>query len=207
MRLAPHSLTTIFLEKPLLSLELLDKNIAECKEYVDDGKEEQSTLDFLLKLREDLANSNEADWEAYNELTNHLPNEDADPVLIILKGQLLLERLVRIFIASRLPNPEALDKQQFSAAHCIAIAESMCLDNDEPRWLWAQIKELNTIRNKLAHSLENEKVEVRINNFVTTVSNAQNLQSKTLTSVISRLYGMLKGICDLSESNEFKLHK
>lgn len=191
----------------MLSLELLEKNIAECKQYVEAGKEDKSTLDFLLKLREDLVNASEADWEAYDELTNHLPDKDADPVLIILKGQLLIEKLVRKFVASRLPNPIPFQKQRFSAAECIAIAESMCLVNDEPKWLWDQVKELNTIRNMIAHSLEDKKVEVRINNFVAAVSNAQKLKSKTIINSIARLYGMLKGLCDLAASNEFKAFK
>ena len=191
----------------MLSLELLDKNIAECREYIESGEEDPSTLEFFLKLREDLANASEADWEAYNELTSHLPDKDADPVLIILKGQLLIEKRVRMFINSRLPNPAALKKQEFTAAQCIAIAESMCLDNDEPNWLWRQVKELNTIRNKLAHSLDHENLETRIANFVSTVSNAQKLKNRSIANVVARLYGMLKGLCDLSESDEFRLHK
>ena len=191
----------------MLSLELLDKNIAECREYVEAGKEDQSTLDFFLKLREDLVGASEADWVAYNELTDHLPNKDADPVLIILKGHLLIERLVRQFINSMLPNPKAFEKCGFNAAQCIAIAESMCLENEEPAWLWRQVKDLNSIRNKLAHTLDGENIEQRIDSFVSTVSNAQKLKNKSLTNVIARLYGMVKGLCDLSESKEFRLFK
>ena len=189
----------------MLSLELLDKNIAECKEYVEAGKEEQSKLDFLLNLRDDLTDASEADWEAYNELINHLPDGDADSVLIILKGQLLIERLVRKFIDSRLPNPKALEKQQFTAAGYIAIAESMCLSTEDSKWLWRQVKELNTIRNKLAHNLDPENIETRVNNFISTISNAKNLQHKSIVCVVARLYGMLKGLYDISESKEFRL--
>ena len=35
------------------------------------------------------------DWAAYNELAEHLPKEYDDPVLIILKGHLLIERLFK----------------------------------------------------------------------------------------------------------------
>lgn len=143
----------------MLSLEQLDRNIAECKSLVDSGQEDKTMLDFLQKLREDLKNAGKADWDAYNELTDHLPNENVDPTLIILKGHLLIEKLVRRFIVSRLPNPDALEKKiSFNASQCIAIAESMCLINEEPQWLWLQINELNTIRNKLAHKLVNEKL-------------------------------------------------
>lgn len=188
----------------MLTLELLDQHIAECRIYVEGGKEDRSNLEFLVRLRDDLSGANESDWAAYNELVNHLPNQDADPVLIILKGQLLVERLVRKFIDSRLPNCKALDSQQFNAAQYIAIAESMCLNNEEPKWLWQQIKELNTIRNKLAHNLDHEKVSIRIDNFVSTVSNAQRLKSKSIVCVVARLYEMLKGLCDLSCSESFR---
>ncbi len=191
----------------MLTLELLDQHISECKQYVEAGNEDPKTLEFLLELRHDLENASDADWSAYSELTDHLPTEDADPVLIILKGQLLIERLVRKFILSRLPNPEAFEKRPFNAAQCITIAESMCLKNEEPEWLWKQVKELNGIRNKLAHNLDQESINTRINNFVSTIANAQKLENRTLTSAIARLYGMVKGLCDLSESKEFQAFK
>lgn len=191
----------------MLNLELLDRHIAECRKYVEEGKEKQSTLDSLLATKEDLKDANETDWAAYNELVDHLPNDDADPILIILKGQLLIEKLVRRFILSRLPTPEVFEKQSFTAAQCVAIAESMCLNNEEPKWLWAQIREINTIRNKLAHSFIDENLEKRISNFITTIANNQALHNRTITGVISRLYGMLKGLCDIAKSDGFKLYK
>ncbi|AEI36736.1 hypothetical protein [Francisella salina] len=191
----------------MLDLDTLDKDIFECEKRVQDGRGCESTLEMLLKIRDDLKTATEEEWSAYNELVEHLPNENEDPILIILKGQLLIERKVRKFINSRLPNPDALQKQTFSAAQCIAIAESMCLDQEEPVWLWKQIKELNAIRNKLAHTLNDENIDKRINSFVSTVNNVQKLNSKSIVGAIARLYGMLKGLCELSESDEFKLYK
>ena len=193
------------MKQSVLSLELLNIHISECRDEVDAGREKQITLDFLLKLRDDLATKKEADWSDYNELTNHLADKDNNTVLIILKGQLLIERLVRKFIISRLPNPKAFEIQNFTAAQCISIAESMCLNNKEPTWLWEQVKELNSIRNKLAHTLDDKAFEKRINSFVSTVTNAQNLNNTSISVVIATLYGMVKGLCDLSDSNEFKL--
>jgi hypothetical protein len=83
----------------------------------------------------------------------------------------------------------------------------MCLNKKEPEWLWKQIKELNAIRNKLAHTLDNEIIDKRIKSFVSTISNSQKLESKSLSSAISRLFGMLKGLCELSDSDEFRLYK
>ncbi len=188
----------------MISLESLDETICECREHVKAGKEDPKTLEFFLSLRQDLEKATPEDWAAYNELSEHLPKDDADPVLIILKGHLLIERLVRKFIRSRLPNPEAFDKGQFSAAACISLGESMCLKNKEPEWLWRQVKELNSIRNKLAHNLDYKSVEPRINNFVTTISNNQKLENKDLTNAIARLYGMMKGLCEISNSKEHR---
>ncbi|SBS35744.1 hypothetical protein MAQ5080_03259 [Marinomonas aquimarina] len=66
----------------MLTLELLDKHISECREYVEAGKEDLKTLEFLLSLRHDLEQATPEDWAAYNELADHLPDQDADPVLI-----------------------------------------------------------------------------------------------------------------------------
>ncbi|MBK2094025.1 hypothetical protein [Francisella philomiragia] len=191
----------------MLDLDTLDKDIFECEKRAQDEGGCESTLEMLLKIRDDLKTATEEEWSAYNELVEHLPNENEDPILIILKGQLLIERKVRKFINSRLPNPDALQKQTFSAAQCIAIAESMCLYQEEPVWLWKQIKELNAIRNKLAHTLNDENIDKRINSFVSTVNNVQKLNSKSIVGAIARLYGMLKGLFEISESDEFKLYK
>ncbi|GAA0241533.1 uncharacterized protein MP3633_2115 [Marinomonas primoryensis] len=83
----------------------------------------------------------------------------------------------------------------------------MCLKSKEPEWLWKQVKELNSIRNKLAHNLNYESIEPRVNSFVSTIANSQNLENRTITSAIARLYGMVKGLCDLSHSNDFRAFK
>jgi len=188
----------------MLSIELLDKHIEECKEYVAAGKESGETLLFLENLRKDLEHANTSDWDSYNDLAKHLPNDAADASLIIIRGQLLIEGLVKRFVESRLSNPKALTRHKFKAAEYLAIAESMCLDNDEPRWLWTQLRELNAIRNNVAHELESENISKRINNFVSTVTKAQRLENRSLSSVIARLYGMVKGLCDLSISDDFR---
>lgn len=182
----------------MLTIDLLDRNIAQCEAAVAAGNEDQSTLEFLVNLRQDLASASEADWQAYNELTEHLPQEGADQTLIILKGQLLLERLVRQFVRSRLPNKRAFHDDSFRFSQCIEIGESMCLPNKETEWMWRQIKDLSSIRNELAHNLIYANADARVKSFVAAVANYHNLKSRTLTSAMSVLYGMLKGLCDLS---------
>lgn len=164
----------------MLTLQGLDDHIAECRALVEQGEESSETLEHLIALRTDLANASEADWAAYNELADHLPPNDADSTLVILKGHLLLERLVRRFIRSRFPNSSAFKDKAFSAHQCIQIAEAMCLSAEEPEWLWKQVKELNSIRNDLAHKLDYEHTDKRISSFISTVSNRCDLQNRTL---------------------------
>ncbi|WP_395120228.1 hypothetical protein ACFCQI_04690 [Rhodanobacter sp. FW102-FHT14D06] len=192
----------------MLTLELLEQNIAECRAAVEAGTEKSEVLQFFLNLHKDLANASESDWQAYNEIAENLPNEGADNVLVVLKGQLLIERLVHKFIHSRLPNPKAFKSQSFRFSQCIQIAEAMCLPNEEPAWLWQQVKELNTIRGQLAHELQPKNIDTRIHNFVTTIANTCNLSSHTPTSAVAHLYGMVKGLCDLSTDDpDFKAFK
>ena len=188
-----------------LSLERLDHDILLCREKVDAGEVPQEELDFLLRLRVDFADATPADWALYNDLRRHLPDADADPVLLVLKGNLLIEQLVRSFVASRLPNPKPIEKLQLSSAQYIALAESLCMQNEKPRILWEHVKELNSIRNKMSHTLGGAELDKRVSNFVTSVCTSQGLSDHTLVRVISRLYGMVKGLCDVSLSDEFKI--
>jgi hypothetical protein len=184
-------------------LKLLEQNITECRAAVKAGMEKPEVLQFLLNLHKDLANASESDWQAYNEIAENLPNDGVDSALVVLKGQLLIERLVHNFIRSRLPNPKAFKDQSFRFSQCIQIAEAMCLPNDEPAWLWQQVRELNTIRGQLAHGLHPKNIDTRINNFITTIANTCNLSSHTLTSAIAHLYGMVKGLCQKKGSGSF----
>jgi hypothetical protein len=175
----------------MLSLELLDKHIKECRKCVDSGVESKDVLDDLIDLRKHLACASEEEWAAYNHMTNHLPDDNNDSTLIILKGQLLIEQLVRKFIESKLPNPVAFNKISLNAAQCNALAESLCIESEGGKWLWGQVNELNTIRNKLAHNLDSEKFEQRISNLISTVSNKQKLDDRSLSGVVACLYGMM----------------
>ncbi len=191
-----------------IDLNHLDETIAECSRLVASSEESQSTLDRLLEFRAFLESTPETALEAYHELLEKLPMDGEDPVLIVLKGQLLIEKLVRKFIATRLSNPEALEKKvRFSAAQCISLGEAMCLQQDEPKWLWAQVRELNSIRNQLAHSFIEDKTEERIARFIETISEKQELTNKTLTGAISRIYGMLRGLNDGAEAGQMGSQK
>jgi hypothetical protein len=90
----------------------------------------------------------------------HLP-EEGETELVILKGHLLLEELLRKYIDKHVKNPEALKDAKFEFHHCLAIARALA--GDEIRGaIWAAIKQVNSIRNDLAHQLEPRKLEDKI---------------------------------------------
>jgi hypothetical protein len=189
----------------MLSLNLLDTDIEERKKCVERGEEDRTNLDFLLNFRDTLKNTTKSDWEIYNDLIEHLPNDNNNPLKTIITGLLVVEKLIRRFISLRYQQPPISDNQSISVSLCIDIAENMCLAREVPKWLWNQVRELNEIRNKLvAQSFLDKKTENQIANFVSEISKVQKLHDKTITGAISFLYGMIKGLCDLSESKEFE---
>lgn len=188
-----------------VSLEQLDKDIEELKKLVAEGAASQSELEGPVALRARLQLASPDDWDAYRFLIEHLPPDDADELLIVLKGHLMLEFMVREFVRRRMLNPDALEAARLGSSAMICLAEALCLPNDEPRWLWARVKQLNALRNKLAHNLDVSQVMKRIEDFVGEVSRREAMANPTLGGAISRLYRMVKGLCDLANDPNFRL--
>jgi|ERR1041384_2042298 hypothetical protein len=188
-----------------VSLEQLDRDIEALRKRVDNGKAPRTELDWLLGLRKELAKATPDDWEAYRFLHEHLPQKDADELLIIVKGHLLLEFMTRRFVERRMLNPRALDSARLTSSAIISVAEALCLPNAAPKWLWARVRELNALRNKLAHKLKIEGLKKQIDDFVATVSAEGDLAQNNLTGAIAHLYGMIKGLTDLADDPGFKL--
>ncbi len=186
-----------------ISLDQLDKDIAELQALVEKGQAPNTELDRLLRLRAELQDATAEDWEAYDFLFKHLPIKSADDLVVILKGHLLIEYLVRKFIDRRMLNPDALPR--LTSFQSIKLAEALCLQSNESKWLWARVGELNALRNSLAHKLKLEGVKQQIDNFVREINAYESLQSRTLSGAIARLYGMLKGLADLAKDPQFQL--
>ena len=69
------------------------------------------------------------------------------------------------------------------------------------------VRELNTIRNKMAHKLDSKEFNGRLHEFVKEFADNQNLQNRGVTNIVAHLYGMVKALCDLSVSDEFSLFR
>lgn len=102
--------------------------------------------------------------EAIRRFVRHLPRTE-DMTLVILKGHLLIEALLREVIARKFAKPESLKEAKLGFSQCVFIAEAIYA-KETPSWLWVALHKLNTIRNHLAHNLEPKGVEDRIADFV-----------------------------------------
>ena len=113
-----------------VSLEQLDRDIKRLRVLVDQGTASTAELDALLDLRTKLEDASPDDWDAYRFLIEHLPPNDAGDLVMILKGHLLLEFMIRSFVQRRMLNPDALPR--LSSYIMICLAEALCLPNEEP---------------------------------------------------------------------------
>lgn len=78
-----------------------------------------------------------------------------DEALILLKGHLVIEERINAVIEKFVWNAQYIDRARLSFAQKIALARAMSMDESENS-MWDLIEKLNTLRNKLAHSLEGE---------------------------------------------------
>ena len=151
-----------------------------------------------------MSNVSEQDLATYNFFFTHMPEEDDDVALIILKGHLLVELRTREFVVERLQAPDALDAARLTSHQLICLAESLCLPNPDPKWLWSTARQLNSLRNKLAHNLEPKDLEKEIRAF-TILFKGQNLAGGTLIGCIGNLYSQVAALADISRSKEYKV--
>jgi hypothetical protein len=96
----------------------------------------------------------------------HMPDEAAGTTLVVLKAHLLIEMKAREFVRERLLAPGAIDQARLSSHQLFCLAESFCLPNLEPQWLWSTVRKLNKIRNRLAHNLQPKEVQREIEMFI-----------------------------------------
>ncbi len=101
--------------------------------------------------------------EASRRYAKLLPSAD-DMTLLLLKGHLLVEELLRSLIDDTLVKPSALKDARLETFQCICLAEAI-FANRAPKWLWEALRKLNSIRNKLAHNLEPTGLDDKILDF------------------------------------------
>lgn len=81
----------------------------------------------------------------------HLNSTD-DPVLLVLRGHLLIEELLRGTLAAICQEPEELLPARLSFYQAIYFTRAVIGRLDEP--VWGFVERLNEVRNRMAHNLD-----------------------------------------------------
>ena len=101
-------------------------------------------------------------------LLNHLPHYQEPAELILLKGHLLIEELLRGYIDRKLPNPSAFKHDQFLFAKVLMICRALTPPKASS-WAFDAAKKLNDVRNKVAHELDSPEVQGELEKFISLV--------------------------------------
>jgi hypothetical protein len=91
--------------------------------------------------------------------------------LVILKAHLLLEEQINVLIDERLNNADALRSADLDSFQRICLAESFFSPDFQP-WLWRGLKQLNKLRNEIAHQIAPEGLQARVDNIIKFVPGA-----------------------------------
>ena len=97
------------------------------------------------------------------EFFDHVPN-NGEIELTLLKGHLLIEKLLHKELIRTSRNPEVIEKMNISFSTMIGLVRSY--SDLEKEWIWPALKMLNQARNQLAHSLSKKEIEEKVDGFV-----------------------------------------
>ena len=122
----------------------------------------------------------------------------SDPVLLLLKGHLIVEESLRSLVASNVKNPKFLKQANLSFYQILNIAKAMFFDlANEPTDMtkvWDAFVALNSIRNALAHELEPKDISPLLRRFfVIWPGQPQSLNDKAIIVPINMALGALLG--------------
>ncbi len=102
----------------------------------------------------------------------HLP-KDGNPELSLLKVHLLIEELLNLAIERNMKRPNFLQKSRLEFEKKLVLAQGFLTGLPEFEWVWKAIVKLNEARNKLAHELDTEVVEGKLEAFINCVEKVE----------------------------------
>lgn len=138
------------------------------------------------------------------KLYKHLPDELDETLNIemsILKGHICIEERLKEFIELKLPNPRNFFSEIGRVSFNFLLSLARSLDSDEK--VWGLISQLNKVRNRVAHGLDNDKNALLLREFLSSCSNeyfnGENITANSaVTSIYCRLVWKIKEITNES---------
>ena len=101
--------------------------------------------------------------EVHRELYKHLDFNGSE-IEVVLKGHLLVENVLNRLLEKAAQNEKLITSANLSFFKLACVVQAI-YEKECPAWVWESVMLLNTIRNKLAHELENPKVDALIEEF------------------------------------------
>lgn len=139
-------------------------------------------------------------------LVEHLPHYQDSAILILLKGHLLVEELLRGYIDRKLPNPAAFVHKHFLFAKVLMLCRSLTSPKVKS-WAFDAAKKLNDVRNEVAHELDPTELQGKLEAFTTLVEqhskgsvSPKDRGEARLYMAITDLYDELSSVLRTKES-------
>ncbi len=151
----------------------------------------------LIKILKNNPNlSKERSEEMMGFFKKHMPRTK-DIALITLKGHLMAEDILDQIIIFHCISPKSYKDMNLSFSKKICMCEAI-LGKGILGNLAEMLNCLNSLRNELAHTLEDKKLEVKLSKFIESVNGEgctllkdSNLRSKQLKASISYMLGFM----------------
>lgn len=125
-------------------------------------------------------------FKSLERFLKHLPR-GKDPELVVLKGHLLIERLLDAYLENNLARSSALKKAGLDFSQKLAVAEAIHPEWD-CEWLWQSIRILNNVRNRLAHRLEDAGYPALLEEFLGMVESSEDFpELEAPAEIVERL--------------------
>lgn len=131
-------------------------------------------------------------------IKQHLPRS-RDPILVIIKGHLLIEECLHGIIENTLRDASRLPDARLTFHQAVCLCEAIC-GHPKGSLPWAFVRRLNEVRNRLAHRLDHDDVDALVDSLIhsydgdtSVVPSSPSERIRWLKNTIMIVCGMLDG--------------
>jgi hypothetical protein len=105
-----------------------------------------------------------SDFAPLIRFISHLP-KNGDPELSLLKCHLLVEEVLSEIIRTGVRRPDQVKQARLSFKQKLALARAVTVAHGE-EWMWTSARKLNEARNELAHGLETNQINEKVEEYI-----------------------------------------
>ncbi|CAI2295437.1 MULTISPECIES: hypothetical protein [Vibrio harveyi group] len=138
----------------------------------------------------------------FERMETHL-DDITDPSLVILKSHLLVEEALFLAIQKKLVHPKYLINSRLSFAQLLILTKALYF-KEEHAQIWNALDALNKARNKLAHCLEPEGLDVHLKKacFFVQTREEISINNPEIASILHQASGFLIGFTSSLTNDE-----